>query len=413
MVGPADPPSSPDAPVPSTGTTTERSRAWRTPAEVPPTTGIAALDALIDGPRISDNLVILATSDAPLRQLVATFVAANTPVRPVVVARTDGAPRPPATEHLDWRAVPSGGDAAAALWRVDDRLGAGAAYVVDSLSGLAARLGDPAAIELFLATCPRLYLRRSIALWPVRADQHPPAVIGRLAAITQVVLHLTEVSEGWQVEVQQAAGRADTTVGRRVLLREGPAGLEPVGPVTSGRERLGATIRAQRSMRGLSQAEVARRIGISASALSQVERGVRGLSGESLMRVWEALDVPFGPTDTRLLGYRVARRAGQATDRSSAGVTTRTLLDDPALGGVHRVTLAPRATGRGFATKGEEVVVVLDGVVDLEVGGQPVTLQAGDTLVATDATVGAVSNPAEVPAELLWMVQKRRTRRGA
>jgi hypothetical protein len=32
--------------------------------------------------------------------------------------------------------------------------------------------------------------------------------------------------------------------------------------------------------------------------------------------------------------------------------------------------------------------VVLDGVVDLEVGGHPVTLQAGDTLVATDATVG-------------------------
>lgn len=412
MAPPADPPSSPQADGPDDGTSAPRPREARPAAEVPPTTGIDALDALIEGPRISDNLVILASSDAPLEQLVASFVAANTPVRPVVVARTDGTPPPPATEHLDWRAVSSGGDAAAELWRVDDRLGAGAAYVVDSLSGLAARLGHDAAIELFLATCPRLYLRRSIALWPVRADQHPPAVLGRLAAITQVVLHLTEVSDGWQVEVQQAAGRADTTIGRRVLLREGPDGLEAGGSVTSGRERLGVTIRAQRAMRGLSQAELARRIGISPSALSQVERGVRGLSGESLMRVWEALDVPFGPTDTRLLGYRVARRAGQPTDRSSGGVTTRTLLDEPAIGGVHRVSLAPRATGAGFATKGAEVVVVLDGVVDLEVGGQPVTLQAGDTLVATDATVGAVSNPAEVPAELLWMVHGGRTRRG-
>jgi transcriptional regulator with XRE-family HTH domain len=381
--------------VPPTGTT---------PAEIPPTTGIAALDALIDGPRISDNLVVLAPSDVPLEHLVRAFVDANTPVRPVVVAHTDHRPVPPGATPLDWRSVASGGDAAAELWAADDRFGAGAAYVVDSLSGLAARLGHDAAIELFLATCPRLYLRRSIALWPVRADDHPPAFLGRLAAITQVVLHLTAVSDGWQVEVQRAAGRADTTIGRRVILREGPDGLEPAGQVTSGRERLGVTIRAQRTMRGLSQAELARRIDLSPSALSQVERGVRGLSGESLMRVWEALDVPFGPTDTRLRGYRVARRGGQATDRSSRGVTTRTLLDDPAIGAVHRLTLAPRASGSGFDTKSDEVLVVLDGVVDVEVGGQPVTLQAGDTLVATEATVSAISNPAEVPAELLWMV---------
>jgi DNA-binding XRE family transcriptional regulator/quercetin dioxygenase-like cupin family protein len=405
----AEPPSSPVVGTPAPG---DSRPAEGSPADVPPTTGIAAVDALIDGPRISDNLVVLAPAAAPLERLVSTFVAANAPVRPVVVASTDAAPPPTGAEHLDWRAVPSGGAAATDLWSVDDRLGAGAAYVVDSLSGLAARLGHDAALELFLATCPRLYLRRSIALWPVRADQHPPAVLGRLAAITQVVLHLTEVAEGWQVEVQQAAGRAATTVGRRVVLREGPEGFEPAGPVTSGRERLGVTIRAQRTMRGLSQAELARRIGISPSALSQVERGVRGLSGESLMRVWEALDVPFGPTDTRLLGFRVARRGGQSMSRSSGGVTTRTLLDDPTIGGVHRVRLAPRASGRGFDTKGEEVVVVLDGVVDLEVGGHPVTLQAGDTLVATDATVGAVSNPAEVPAELLWMVHGWRHRRG-
>jgi transcriptional regulator with XRE-family HTH domain len=389
--------------------------AARPPAEVPPTVGVAVLDQLIDGPRISDNIVVLAASDEPLHLIVRAFVAANARVRPVVVARTEPGDPPPGAELLDWQTVASGGDAAAQLWSVDDRLGAGAAYVVDSLSGLAARLGHDAAIELFLATCPRLYLRRSIALWPVRSDRHPPAVLGRLAAITQVVLHLEEVSDGWQVEVQQAAGRADTTVGRRVILREGPAGLDPVGAVTSGRQRLGATIRAQRTIHGLSQAELARRIGISPSALSQVERGVRGLSGESLMRVWEALDVPFGPSDTRLLGYRVARRGGQPSGRSSGGVTTRTLLDDPAIGGVHRVTLASRAAGRGplFDTKGEEVVVVLDGVVDLEVGGHPVTLQAGDTLVVTDATVGTVTNPAEVPAELLWMVHGRAAQRGA
>jgi DNA-binding XRE family transcriptional regulator/quercetin dioxygenase-like cupin family protein len=403
-------------------------------AELAPTTGVAALDALIDGPRISDNLVVLAEDDEPLGRITAAFVAANAAVRPVVVARTHAATSTitPAdiggggehgrtasgvtanVEVLDWHAIDGSAAAAQALRQADERLGAGAAYVVDSLSGLAARCGDDAALELFLATCPHLYERRSIALWPVRADRHRPAVLARLAAITQVVLEVSERDGDWHVEVQQAAGRPEPTVGRRVRLRPGTAGLDAVGPITSGRERLGAMVRTSRTTRGLSQAELARRIGISPSALSQVERGVRGLSGESLMRVWEALDVPFGPSDTRLRGYRVARRGGHANVRTGAGVEVRTVLDDPVAGSVHRVSLAPGTRGRGplFATKGDEVVVVLAGVVDLEVGGHPETLQAGDALVVTDATVGAWTNPAEEAVDLVWMVRNTPRARG-
>lgn len=396
------------------------------PRDVEPTTGVAVLDQLIDGLRTSDNLVVLAASDVPLSGLVAAFVTANAAVRPVVVARTAGATSSAGSavgaaaaggpsgdgggvEPLDLATVGTGAAAAGALRAADDRLGAGAAYVVDSLSGLAAQLGDDAALELFLATCPHLYERRSVALWPVRSDRHRPALLTRLAAITQVVLEATEVADGWQVEVRQAAGRADTTVGRRVVLRAAPTGLTPAGPITSGRERLGTMVRTQRTIRGLSQAELARRIGISPSALSQVERGVRGLSGESLMRVWEALDVPFGPADTRLRGYHVARRGGQPDARASGGATIRTVLDDPELGSVHRVTLAPGAAGRGplFVTKDAEVVVVLDGVVDLEVGGHPETLQAGDAVVVTAATIGGWANPADAPTELVWTVHGR------
>jgi transcriptional regulator with XRE-family HTH domain len=383
----------------------------------PPTTGVEVLDELIDGLRISDNLVVVATADEPLDRLVAAFVAANRVVRPVVAVRTDGAIASPPTEEppagqleaLDLRGAAAAAAVSTALRDVDERLGAGAAYVVDSLSGLAAAIDVDAALELFLATCPYLYERRSVALWPVRADRLPAALLARLHAITQVVLEVTEVPDGWQVEVRQAAGRADATVGRRIVLAATPTALTPAGPVTSGRERLGAMVRAQRTTRGLSQAELARQIGISPSALSQAERGVRGLSGESLMRVWEALDVPFGPADTRLRGYHLARRGAQPPARERDGATIRTLVDTPELGSVHHVTLAPGAASREplFASKGAEVVVVLTGVVDLAVGGHPETLQAGDAVVVTEATVGGWANPGDQAAELIWSVHGR------
>jgi transcriptional regulator with XRE-family HTH domain len=376
------------------------------------TIGIDAIDELVDGVRASDNLVVLATDDHVLRRIVDAFVRANAATRSVVVARTVSAASPPLPEDdiraLDWGAVVSGADAAADLHAADDAVGAGAAFVIDGLSSLAARLGDEAALELFLATCPHLYERQSVALWPVRADAHPAAFLSRLEEITQVVLELTVAAEGLQVEVRKADGRADATIGRRVVLGEVDGRWEPVGAATSGRERLGALVRTQRTIRGLSQAELARRIGISPSALSQVERGVRGLSGERLMRVWEALDVPFGPADTRVRGYTVARRGGQPEPTESGGATVRTVVDDPMVGTVHRVHLRPGASGRAplVSAKTPETVLVLEGVVDVEVGGHPETLQAGDGLVAWDVAIGAWHNPAETPAELVWFVHR-------
>jgi transcriptional regulator with XRE-family HTH domain len=410
-----------------------------------PTSGIAVVDELLDGVRVGDNLVFQGAAGVPLSAFASAFAdAVPDParlVRVAVAAPWEG-PAPRAGVVLDWyrgrrrgripaevRRLRPSADAAAAramLEEADAEVGAEATFVIDSLTAVQGAWGADAALDLFLWACPRLYRRGSLALWLVDRDEHSPRFLTRLQDITQVVLDFTVAADATadptrgpadgaadgvevDIEVAKADGRPQTFLGRRARARVGDGGIVTTGAIVSGRERLGGLIRTHRTSHGLSQAELARRIGITPSALSQVERGVRGLSAESLMRIWETLGVPFGPDDTHHRGYRVARRGAQVAVRLAEGVAGRQALGDPDAGQIWELTLDPGASGRLplFAVKAAEIVVVRHGVIDLEVGGHPETLQEGDVLVAGDAPIGAWANPTGQPTEVQWLIQPR------
>ena len=386
-----------------------------------PTSGTDLFDTLIDEVRIGDNLVVTADTDEPLALIVDRFVAAAPPATPLVIASFD----PPETiasdatvTIVDWSPAVTGapsthadgiapGDgietALAGLREVDDRVGTGAVFVFDRLSTVQAVWGADAALELFLSTCPRLYRRRSLALWPVERDQHRPAFLRRLEEITQVVVEISDAAGRLELTVRKADGRKGSVVGRTVHAEVTDGDLRPLDDLTSTRERLGTVIRDQRLARGLAQADVARRVGISPSALSQVERGVRGPSGDTLMRLWEVLGVAFGPPEAEH-GYVIARRSAREHEQLQDGLHAERVLEDEALGHVWLLEVEAGASGDRppFAVKAPEVITVVRGVLELHLDGHPETLHEGDALVATQATVTAWSNPGPTSAEVLW-----------
>jgi transcriptional regulator with XRE-family HTH domain len=378
------------------------------------TTGVPALDELIDGVRVGDNLVVL-SDDAEVLAAVGRAFLDAVAHGPTVLVRTEPRATTPPTDVrlLDWQG-PAGDDAdrfrdaLTDLVDADLAAGEGASFLIDSLTGVQDRWGATLALETFLSTCPRLYRRGSVAMWLLDRDRHDRAFLDRLCEITQVVVDVRRAGGQLEAEVLTAAGRPDPTVGRRVHLEVHDGDLVGAGPVAAGRQRLGTLVRSQRTTRGLSQAELARRIGISPSALSQVERGVRGLSAESLIRIWEVLGVPFGPDDPLQRGYRIARRAGHRERALAEGVHGRQRLDDPIAGQIWELSVAPGASGRQplFTGKETEVVLVLRGALDVEVGGHPETLHDGDTLVASDAVIGAWANPTSEPVELVWSLRR-------
>ena len=392
-----------------------------------PTSGTDIVDTLVDGVRIGDNLVLLGDDSAPLDLLVQRFVASTRGHSPLVVVNVAEPWRgdvPEGLTVLDWSPVRSGQpsdlpdvigpdaafeDALASLRDVDDRLGAGAAFVFDRLTPVQETWGADAALELFLSACPRLYRRRSLAVWPVDAARHRPAFIRRLEEITQVVVEFDSDGDQLRMTVRKADGRDSSVVGRSVHAEVADGDLRTTEAATSTRERLGTVIRTQRMALGLPQAEVARRVGITPSALSQVERGVRGPSGDTLMRLWEVLGVPFGPADRADHGYRVQRRSGRERLRLQDGLNGERIVDDPDTGELWLLEVAAGASGDAppFAAKDPEVATVVRGVLDVWIHGRGETLHEGDALVTTDAPVTGWANPSGGTTEVIWTIHKR------
>lgn len=376
------------------------------------TTGHPVLDELIDGVRVGDNLVVVADTASALEVIARSYVAAAPMSSPLVLVATE--PRlvrdvPDGAVVLDHTGDDTDVDTMVTeLTDVDMRVGPGATFLIDSLTGVQRRWGADAALELFLATCPRLYRRSSVAMWMLDATQHDRAFLQRLREITQVVVHLhvddPDRPDDYEAEVVAAAGRPVTTPGRRQRLRREGDALVATRPIASGRDRTGELIRTQRIDRGLTQAELARRIDISPSALSQIERGRRGLAAETLIRIWDVLRVPFGPEDTLQRGYRIGRRSSHREVELVTGVTGLLRFDESRGGRCWELRFAPGARGQVplFDQKGSETLLLQRGVLDIRVGGHAETLHEGDSLVATRATIERWRNPGSVPATALW-----------
>jgi len=296
------------------------------------------------------------------------------------------------------------------LSEIEDELGPGARYVFDDLTSMQRLWGPEPALALFLRCCPRLYQERTVAYWLLERDAHPPTFRSQLADITQVILDLdttaTQPAER-TLQVVKADGHSPAVLGRTLRYAVGDNGAIDVLRTASGtRERIGEQVRAERIATGLSQAELARRIGVSPSAVSQVERGRHGLSGETLTRLWATLGIPFGPAASSASPpYRLARRGARQPLAPGSGMHGETVLQEPSGLAVHELTFAANSSGRRpFETKQPELLLILEGALELQLGQETHTLQQGDAILLATQPVTGWRNPAREPARILWLL---------
>lgn len=174
-------------------------------------------------------------------------------------------------------------------------------------------------------------------------------------------------------------------------------------------DRIGERLRLLREERGMTLVQVSRRAGVSASFLSQLERGANQASVETLRRIVQALDVPlfhiFVDERPDLLIVRRERRKRLAFPGSDAEYE----LISPDLKRRMELVLISLQPGRAtfttaFSHPGEECDYVLSGTVRFEIGARVEVLQEGDAIYFDCGIPHRFVNIGATPAALVAAV---------
>lgn len=174
----------------------------------------------------------------------------------------------------------------------------------------------------------------------------------------------------------------------------------------SQEENVGTHIRGIRLRRQLSLTELSRRVGVSKSMISQIERGTSNPSLTVLRAIARELDVPlFTLFVEKDLGSALVRRA----DRRQLHVPGSDIVRELLVPDLHRrmILLSARfepgdeSSGEPSIHQGEECLIVLSGAIEIEFNTTKVELGAGDSYYFDSEVPHIFRNVGTEPAEII------------
>ena len=173
---------------------------------------------------------------------------------------------------------------------------------------------------------------------------------------------------------------------------------------------LGARIRALRVARGATLRQLAAQAGVTESFLSQVERGVASPSIASVQRIARALGQSIAELFAADESAGIVVRARERRRIVYQGLGAVDEFLTRATDGRLQVILSTIEPGGGTGEEAythdsdEEVVVVLEGVLDLWVGPEHYRLETGDAVTHSSRIPHRNTNPGPGVARVLFCI---------
>jgi transcriptional regulator with XRE-family HTH domain len=175
--------------------------------------------------------------------------------------------------------------------------------------------------------------------------------------------------------------------------------------------RIGSAIRAERERRAISLRELAKRAGLTASGLSQIERGVMHPSLLSLRRIAASLGMPmfWFVVDHQAGDPNIVVRKADRVVYQTAGAHARYEVFTRGVNRELEGTTCTMQPGKRVTTKpaihlGDELLLVMRGVGEAEVAGVKYHLGAGDTIYIAGGLPHRLTNAGDDELEAIWVI---------
>lgn len=304
-----------------------------------------------------------------------------------------------------------------AIYGLHANLSGDTRFIMDSLTGMQDLWGGEEQVMKFYArTCPRLYELDTIAYWIVEKNAHSNRLKANINKIAQVAIDLSVKNSKPSLKILKAEKRHSRFLNQpqSFTSEEGEILFDLPKPLPE-RLDLGGKIRAMRKKQGISQKELAEKIGVTPSNISQVEKNLIYPSIPALFRLAESLtvDVSFFFEGLEAVGQTGCVYPGGEGMRVGFDGAMKGLIEGLRMlpAGVkdagaepYWLQVAPQAKlpGHFFHHKGEEMGYVLIGTLTLWVNGQRQEANAGDLIYLKKHSPEQWENAGETAVELLW-----------
>lgn len=252
---------------------------------------------------------------------------------------------------------------------IEDSLPSGTRYIFDSLTGMQDLWGDEnSTYKFFTYMCPRLYDLGTVAYWILEKEAHSQAFKANLRHITQVVLELYKRKDKLYIKALKLDGRTNREAfkphpyeidGKRISIA--PARKEPSFDI-------GVKIKELRTKIGMSQKELADKVNLTPSFISQLESNQISPSLNSFIEICNAL-----------------------------GVSLTTILEGKKSEDAEWLIKKERI----LPTKGSELIYVLKGNISVVINGKEGRLSSGDSIYLKEEIPSLWKNEGGDEAEIL------------
>ena len=302
-----------------------------------------------------------------------------------------------------------------ALYSVHEKLSGDVHLVFESLTGMQEVWGGEDQVGSFYShSCPRLYDLSTVAYWIMEKGAHSQRLRAQINQIAQVALELSIKRGTSSLTVIKAEGRTPERIqqphhyqirGADVVFSGDKGG--------AGFRDLGTRIKQLRVKKGLSQVQMAKMVGVTASTISQVENNSIYPSIPGLLKMAEILNVSPGYLFSSDFEKRsqIVFPANQASGVALANlseyegaVKMLTPLDFEGSAEPFMIEIEPEQTviGHFFTHRGQEMGFVAKGALEVSFGDETQKAKAGDLIYLQDQTPTRWYNPGPGTASLFW-----------